>query len=140
MQALGKLKRKSNIKVLDDVIPAVPRLLSEAMNIARVHIAKGCPVAVTMTVKGGVGATAALCLGWADTEGFRVVGVRGTLAAGLGVGKDMLVGRHAKEPIFKCMLGLPNACVDMAFKDVGEIKTDVQGPVDPGAAFKAKEV
>lgn len=55
-------------------------------------------------------------------------------------GKDMLVGRHAKEPIFKCMLGFPNACVDMAFKDVGEIKTDVQGPVDPGAAFKAKEV
>lgn len=132
---MTKLKRDSNIKILDDIIPKIPKLLTQVMNITKVRIAKDSPVSVTMLVKSGVGVSAAVCLGWADTEGFRMVGVRGTLAAGLGLGNDILIGRHTKEPTVKCVLGLPNVCMDMVFSNV-QAKPAAEGPDEFGDGYE----
>lgn len=115
-QVLRQLKSEADIRVLDDIISAVPKLLSEIMRVSQVKIADDCPVHAKMTVKGGVGISGAICLGWANTEGFHMVGVQGSVSVAAGVGGDMLVGTHAVKPLVKCILGVPNVCIDLVFE------------------------
>lgn len=116
MQALKNLKNRSNIRVLDDVIQIAPKLLSQIMQTARVRIAEDSPVRAKMIVKGGVGVSGGICLGWANTEGFRMVGVQGAVSVAAGIGADMLVGRHMDLPLVKSVLGLPNICIELIFE------------------------
>lgn len=116
VQVFRQLKSKSDIKVLDDIISAVPKLLSEIMRISQVEIADDCPVCAKMVVKGCVGVSGGLCLGWANTEGFHMVGVQGSASVAAGIGGDMLVGTHAEKPLVKCILGLPNVCIELVFE------------------------
>lgn len=141
VQALDKLKNRSHIQVVDDVISAAPKILSQVMKTANVRISDDDPVAIKMTVKGGVGVFGAVCLGWANTDGFHMVGVRGSVSASIGVGGDMVVGRHATKPQVKCILGLPNVCIELVFENVSQPqKIDTAGPDDPGDGVEVDEV
>lgn len=143
VQALGKLKNKSNIKVVDDIISGAPKLLSQVMQTANVRIADEAPVSVKMTVKGGLGVSGAVCLGWANTDGFHMVGVRGSISASVGVGGDMVVGRHATKPQVKCILGLPNVCMELVFENVENVsqpqKVDTEGPDNLGDGVELED-
>lgn len=143
VQALGKLKNKSNIKIVDDIISGAPKLLSQVMQTANVRIADEAPVSVKMTVKGGLGVSGAVCLGWANTDGFHMVGVRGSISASVGVGGDMVVGRHATKPQVKCILGLPNVCMELVFENVENVsqpqKVDTEGPDNLGDGVELED-
>lgn len=116
VQVLAELKNKSNIAVVDDVISAVPKLLSQVMQTARVRIAEECPVWAKMIVKGGLGVSGAVCLGWANTDGFHMVGIRGAVSVAAGLGADMMVGRHATKPLVKYILGISNICMEFVLE------------------------
>merc|ERR1711871_411894 len=55
-----------------------------------------------------IGATATVCLGWEDTQGFHMVGVGGGAAAGLNVGCNIFAGKHKSGKTVKVKLGITN--------------------------------
>lgn len=93
-QVLRELKSQSQIRVLDDLIRLAPKLLSQIMHMTGVDIPKNSHVAARVLLKFGVGISGGVCLGWADTKGFHMVGCRGQVSAAASIGADIMAGLH----------------------------------------------
>ena len=89
---LTKLKNESEIKILDDVIRAAPQLLSQIIKMTGVDIPPNSHIAARCILKIGLGVSGGVCLGWADTRGFHMVGCRGSVSAAASIGADIMAG------------------------------------------------
>ena len=127
MQVLRQLKSKSEIRVLDDVIRIAPRLLSQIIKMVHVDIPPNSHISARAILKIGLGITGGLCLGWADTKGFHMVGCRGSVSAAASIGGDIMAGLHHSRKYVKAILGIANVCVEMVFELPEKAKTGVAG-------------
>lgn len=116
LQVLSKLKNKSEIRVLDDVIRIAPRLLSQIIKMTHVDIPANSHIFARAILKIGLGITGGICLGWADTKGFHMVGCRGSVSAAASIGADIMAGLHHTRKYVKAILGISNVCVEMVFE------------------------
>ena len=91
------------------------------------HIANDSPVWAKMTVRGCIGVTGAVCLGWANTDGFHMLGVQGAVSAAAGIGGDVMIGRHSWKPLIKYILGFPNLCMEIVQEYDAQL-TEERGP------------
>ena len=78
--------------------------------------AQGSHITAKTTLKSGFGASAGVCLGWADTRGFHMVGVRGKVGAVAKIGGDLMAGLHHTRRRVKAVLGYGNLVVELEFK------------------------
>ena len=116
VQVLSKLKSKSEIRVLDDVIRIAPRLLSQIIKMVHVDIPPNSHIFARAILKLGLGITGGVCLGWADTKGFHMVGCRGSVSAAASIGGDIMAGLHHSRKYVKAILGISNVCVELVFE------------------------
>merc|ERR1712151_788466 len=66
------------------------------------------PMKLKVEVEAGIGAGAHVCLGWADTQGYRMVGVGGKAAAAFSAGGKIFAGKHRSGNSVKIILGISN--------------------------------
>merc|ERR1712034_114092 len=78
----------------------------EAVLTGRTHVSQ--PMALRVKAAVGVGVDAELCLGWCDTKGYHMMGVGGTVRAGLGLGANVFAGKHTTGTLMKVILGVSN--------------------------------
>ena len=114
-QVLKKMRAESEIRVLDDIIRLAPQLLSEIMRMTGVDIPERSHVCACTTLKVGVGLNGAICLGWADTKGFHMVGVRGQASVAVSLGGDVMAGLHHSRKLVKGIVGVSNICVEIVW-------------------------
>jgi hypothetical protein len=130
IQVLAQLKAEGEIKVLDDVIRIAPQLLGLIMKMTDVDIPANSKISAQATLKLGVGIAGGICLGWADTKGFHMVGARGHMAAAASVGADIVAGLHHTRKYVKAILGITNVCIEIVFELPGPAKTGTEGGVN----------
>lgn len=141
MQVLKQLKNKSEIRVLDDVVKIAPQLLSQIMSMTKVDIPENSHVSARAILKLGVGITGGICLGWADTKGFHMVGCRGAISAAASIGGDIMAGLHHTRQYVKAILGISNVCVEMVFELPEKAQTGTAGtPDEQASAAKIEDV
>jgi hypothetical protein len=116
LQVLRKLRSESEIKVLDDIIRIAPQLLSQIISMTGVDIPEDSHIFARTLLKIGLGISGGVCLGWADTKGFHMVGVQGRVSAAASIGADVLAGLHHSRKFVKAILGISNICVEMVFE------------------------
>jgi len=73
---------------------------SEQANKDRLHLVVNASI--------GVGASAQLCLGWSNTQGYHMVGVGGEVAQGYALGGNVFAGKHRSGTSSKIILGIAN--------------------------------
>jgi hypothetical protein len=127
LQVLSKLKSESEIRLLDDLIRIAPQLLSQIISMTGVDIPKNSQMSACATLKFGVGITGGLCLGWADTKGFHMVGCRGSVSAAASIGADIMAGLHHSRKLVKAILGISNLCVELVFQLPEKARTGTPG-------------
>jgi hypothetical protein len=134
MQVLRKLRRKpGEIKGMDRLIRMAPWILSQIIRITHVDIPKGSKIRARAAIKSGVGFDAGVCLGWTDTEGYHMVGVRGKLGLLAKVGGDLMAGLHHDRRRVKAIVGYGNLGVEIEFKLRDKAKAGVAGVADASA-------
>lgn len=109
------MRAESEIRVLDDIIKAAPQLVAEIMRMTGVDIPAGTRIVAMTTLKIGAGVCGGICLGWADTKGFHMVGVHGHASAAASLGGDIIAGLHHSRKLVKAVLGVSNICVELVF-------------------------
>lgn len=127
LQVLKRLKAKSEIRVLDDIVRLAPQLLAQIMKMTYVDIPSNSAVTARVIASTGLGVSGGLCLGWADTKGFHMVGMRGSVSAAAQLGGDIMAGLHHTRKYVKAILGISNLCVEMVFELPEKAKTGVAG-------------
>ena len=100
---------------LDRLIKAAPWLLGQIIRITRVDIPRGTKIRARAAVKSGVGFAGGVCLGWEDTEGYHMVGVRGKIGVIAKIGGDLLAGLHHGRRRVKAIIGYGNVVVELEF-------------------------
>merc|ERR1712007_258698 len=94
-EILENVRAVDPVPVLDDLIKAVPEAISKVIEALGIDIGQNC-----VEVEGvvffwvGVGVSAGLYLGWADTKGYSMIGVEGIAASLVSVGFSLYCGRH----------------------------------------------
>ena len=61
----------------------------------------------------GVGVSAGVYLGWLDTNGYRMVGVQGKVAAAAGLGMTIKAGLHESKKAVRVQFWLGNVGADI---------------------------
>ena len=130
LQVLKALKNKSEIRVLDDVVKIAPQLLSQIISMTRVDIPENSHITARCLLKLGIGISGGICLGWADTKGFHMVGCRGSVSAAASIGGDIMAGLHHTRKFVKAILGISNICVEMVFELPAPAETGKAGDPD----------
>lgn len=115
-QVLKDLRNQSEIKALDDIVRIAPQLLAQIVKMTGVDIPANSHVHARVIVKIGLGVGGGVCLGWADTKGFHMVGVRGSVSAAASVGADIMAGLHHTRKYVKAVLGISNLCTEVVFE------------------------
>ena len=64
-----------------------------------VDIGGPCKVAGQMKVKSGIGASGSVAFGWEDTEGYRMVGLGGEVAAAVHLGFSLFAGTNEQRAV-----------------------------------------
>jgi hypothetical protein len=130
VQVLMCLKREggaSEIKVIDQVIKLVPWLLGQIIKLTHVDIPAGSHIFARATVKTGYGIDAGICLGWKDTKGFHMVGVRGKVGVMAKIGGDLMAGLHHDRRRVRAVIGVGNAVLEFEFKLQDKAATGIAG-------------
>jgi hypothetical protein len=130
LKVLKKMKAQSEIRGVDDIIRIAPQLLSQIIHMTKVDIPKNSHITAKATLKFGIGISGGICLGWADTKGFHMVGASGRVAAAASIGADIMAGLHHSRKFVKAVLGISNICVEMVFELPEPAKTGVAGKKD----------
>jgi len=74
------------------------------------------PMTLQVEVEGGVGIEGCVCLGWKDTQGYRMVGMAAKAeAAVLPISGKMFVGRHKTGKSAKIIIGLAGFSLQYTF-------------------------
>lgn len=116
MQVLKRLQRTGGeIAGFDRLIKAAPWLLGKIIRITHVDIPRGTRIRARAAIKSGVGFDGGVCLGWADTKGYHMVGVRGKIGVIAKIGGDLLAGLHHGRRRVKAIVGYGNVVVELEF-------------------------
>jgi len=75
------------------------------------------PARFQLRVEGsvGLGVSAEVRLGWADTRGYKMIGCGGNASAGAGIGADVFAGTHEAGTSAMIILGIGNFTFEYAF-------------------------
>lgn len=73
------------------------------------------PMTLKVTAEVGIGASAHVCLGWKDTQGYNMVGVGGGASAAFAAKMSAFAGRHLKKRCAKILLGITNFKFEYVF-------------------------
>ncbi|OLP91686.1 Coiled-coil domain-containing protein 151 [Symbiodinium microadriaticum] len=118
VEVLSEIKAQEPIPVLDDLITAVPQIISLVLETVGVDI-DGANVA---TVEGvvyvyvGAGVTAGIYLGWVDTQGYAMIGLEGRVATAAGAALALRAGLNEEKLAARVVSYLTNVGFDMVVK------------------------
>lgn len=73
------------------------------------------PMTLVVTAEAGVGFGAHVCLGWANTKGYHMVGVGGKASIALSLSVEVFAGRHTSKRSAKILLGISNFKFEYTF-------------------------
>lgn len=102
--------------MMDRLIKLAPKLLGHIARLTHVNIPARCHIQAKVTVRTGFGVDAGVCLGWANTAGYRMLGVKGKLGALAKVGGDLMAGLHRDRGKVKAVIGIGNVLVELVFE------------------------
>lgn len=122
---------------MDRLIKLAPWILGQIIRITRVDIPERCHIWARTTVRTGFGVDAGVSLGWRDTEGYHMLGVKGKVGALVKLGGDLKAGLHKGRRKVKAIIGLSSVCVELVFElkkqaDVAPI-VDADASEEPGS-------
>lgn len=101
---------------MDRLVKLAPWLLAQIVRLTHVDIPDRCHIQAKTTVRTGVGVDAGVCLGWADTEGYHMLGVKGKVGVMAKLGGDLMAGLHHSRRKVKAVIGAGTVLVDLVFE------------------------
>eukprot|EP00927_Polykrikos_kofoidii_P074953 TRINITY_DN71004_c0_g1_i1.p1 TRINITY_DN71004_c0_g1~~TRINITY_DN71004_c0_g1_i1.p1 ORF type:complete len:240 (-),score=51.40 TRINITY_DN71004_c0_g1_i1:46-765(-) len=134
VELLQNIKDVDDHPELDKLVKVVPDIIAMVIEQIDVDISsKSTELEGVVYVYAGVGVTAGVFLGWVDTKGFRMVGARGAVAAGVGINITLIAGVHESRRAVRVVCYLANVGFDI----IARLKEDAPLPEEgaaPGAS------
>ena len=110
---LQNVRAQEKVPALDDMITAVPKIAGEVVDAVGVDIEGAREVEGVVYIYTGVGVSAGAWLGWLDTNGYRMVGAQGAVAAALRMGMTVRAGLDAPRTSVRVVCFMANVGFDV---------------------------
>ena len=118
IEVLREIKAQEPIPVLDDIIAAVPKVVSCVLETVGADIDGDNVAGVegVVYVYVGAGVTAGIYLGWVDTQGYAMMGLEGRVATAAGAALALRAGLNEEKLAARVVSYLTNVGFDMIVK------------------------
>eukprot|EP00441_Pelagodinium_beii_P025464 CAMPEP_0197664470 /NCGR_PEP_ID=MMETSP1338-20131121/58655_1 /TAXON_ID=43686 ORGANISM="Pelagodinium beii, Strain RCC1491" /NCGR_SAMPLE_ID=MMETSP1338 /ASSEMBLY_ACC=CAM_ASM_000754 /LENGTH=250 /DNA_ID=CAMNT_0043243113 /DNA_START=415 /DNA_END=1167 /DNA_ORIENTATION=- len=128
LEMLENVKAEEKIPALDDLVEAVPKIIAEALEITGVDIGKDLVASVegAVYIYVGAGVTAGVYFGWINTQGYRMLGAEGKVAAATALGITVMAGLHDDLQAVRIVSYLTNVGFDVVVKLKQKAKSTMQ--------------
>ena len=108
------MQAKEKVPALDEMITAVPKIAGEVVEAVGVDIeSEKRELEGVVYIYTGVGVSAGAWLGWLDTNGYRMVGAQGAVAAALRMGMTVRAGLDAARTSVRVVCFMANVGFDV---------------------------
>jgi hypothetical protein len=113
IDVLESVRAVDPVPILDEIITQLPQITAAILEKTGIDEARCRRVEGVISVYVGVGVSAGIYLGWVNTQGYRMVGVSGRMAALAGVGFSIRLGVHADGHSVRLIIFTANVGVDL---------------------------
>jgi len=131
---LGNLQACDGIadEYLNPVIGHIEGVVAAVIALVGIDVGGPCTVDGAVRIKTGIGMGGAAALGWENTEGYRMVGAGGEVAAGLHLGFSIFAGLRAASNCRDVKVCIETANIGIAAKFLlPRDEDDATGPPPP---------